>query len=272
MRIFIRRESGGVARASLNHRLMAENPPGLLMAFSLPWAIACSRVSLPYRSHFQEVFVHAGGGHPGGMPAVSRGLSAAISPESIRETNPIPEGSQPVAKSCRRIRPALPSLRDAAILFIPTRWCRRVAPRPPANGFQASGLSGAGHPGGMPAIGRGLSGATPPDNVPANNPIPKGSQGFPDHRPPRAGPHLLASLRDAGFHSPAIRWCRSGLAQPPANGWKPSGFAHGFLPSLGSCLMARSKSDSKSRSCTTRYFSNSLSAKALAISAVTLPG
>ena len=48
--------------------------------------------------------------------------------------------------------------------------------------------------------------------------------------------------------------------------------AHGLSPCFGSFLMARSKSDSNRRSCTTRYFSNSLSANAFATSAVTLPG
>ncbi len=34
-------------------------------------------------------------GHPEGMPAISRRLSAAIHPEQSFETHPIPEGSQP---------------------------------------------------------------------------------------------------------------------------------------------------------------------------------
>src|SRR5205823_1803680 len=45
------------------------------------------------------------------------------------------------------------------------RWYRRCAPQPPANGFEASGFAEARHhhPGGMPAISRGLSAATPPE-------------------------------------------------------------------------------------------------------------
>ena len=90
---------------------------------SRPPRSACSRASLAYRSHFLEVFVHAGGEpplaslrdaipfavrcrwcrrcapqppanrsessgfvprHPEGMPAISRGLSAATPPETER--------------------------------------------------------------------------------------------------------------------------------------------------------------------------------------------
>ena len=51
-----------------------------------------------------------------------------------------------------------------------------------------------------------------------------------------------------------LRHCEGGLFD--------MGFvqAHGFSPSDGSSLSSRSKSDSNSRSCTMRYFSNSLSA------------
>ena len=46
---------------------------------------------------------------------------------------------------------------------------------------------------------------------------------------------------------------------------------HGLSPFCGSSVIIRSKSDSNNRSCTMRYFSNSLSAWVFANSAVTLP-
>ncbi len=63
------------------------------------------------------------------------------------------------------------------------------------------------------------------------------------------------------------------LPEPIECGVFDDGFieTHGFSPSGGSALNIRSKSDSNNRSCTMRYFSNSLSAWAWAISAVTLP-
>jgi hypothetical protein len=55
------------------------------------------------------------------------------------------------------------------------RGCRRVAPQPPANGEHPSGM----HPpqtGGLPAISRGSSEATPPDMEMKTNCIPEGCQ------------------------------------------------------------------------------------------------
>lgn len=46
---------------------------------------------------------------------------------------------------------------------------------------------------------------------------------------------------------------------------------HGLFPCSGRSASSRSKSDSNKRSCTMRYFSNSLSAWAFASSALTLP-
>ena len=76
----------------------------------------------------------------------------------------------------------LASLRDAKSNLIPVRWCRSSLAQPPANRSEPSGFvpghpgesglsdmghpsgfgNDPGHPGGMPAISRGLSGATPP--------------------------------------------------------------------------------------------------------------
>jgi hypothetical protein len=72
----------------------------------------------------------------------------------------------------------LASLQDAMGYGTVNRWCRRVAPRPPANGWQASGLGEQAtipvdciqrttlnildHPEGMRAISRGLREARAP--------------------------------------------------------------------------------------------------------------
>ena len=63
--------TGGVVALLLNHRLIAGNPPG------------------------------SGGAHlhPGGMAAISRGLSGATPPERGSGTGPIPKGSQGVGNA-----------------------------------------------------------------------------------------------------------------------------------------------------------------------------
>ena len=74
------------------------------------------------------------------------------------------------------------------------------------------------HPGGMPAISRGLRTAPPPVNAPRQTPIPEGSQ------PVRS--IVNTSRLNARWHPfgmrvvsgwMEIRWCRSCLAPPPAN-------------------------------------------------------
>ena len=65
MRDLFRSVSGGVARSSLNHRLIAPNPPG-----------SCPDLARDSRSILPE--------DPGGMRAISRGLSAATPPETKR--------------------------------------------------------------------------------------------------------------------------------------------------------------------------------------------
>jgi hypothetical protein len=85
--------------------------------------------------------------HPEGMSAISRGLSeaGATPPEHHRATHPIPEGSQPHRTAtdtpwCQYLRTLLASLRDAAPVVVWNRWCCRLAPPPPANGFEPSGF------------------------------------------------------------------------------------------------------------------------------------
>ncbi len=74
------------------------------------------------------------------------------------------------------------------------RWCRRVAPQPPATGWEASGFqtrfasSAFSIPEGCVGEGVGQSAAG------------------------------LASLRDAAFGGTMIRWCRRVAPQPPATG------------------------------------------------------
>src|SRR5437870_3088844 len=67
-------------------------------------------------------------------------------------------------------------------------------------------------PGGFTAISRGLSGAIPPDNSITTGSTPGG---VPAGR--RCDPYRGRALELAARH----RGCRS--AQPPANGWHPSG-------------------------------------------------
>jgi len=75
------------------------------------------------------------------------------------------------ASAGHRPSSGLAFLRNAGWLATGIRWCRRCAPQPPANGFEPSGFgttplrasgrtqcgAGSGHPGGMPAISRGVS-------------------------------------------------------------------------------------------------------------------
>ena len=113
--------------------------------------------------------------HPGGMSAINRGLSAATPPDGMRLRDCIPAGCQPIALRPRWGRT------DVGFAF----RGRRCA-QPPANSCQASGLKTCRqspsnhsawqlhiphlggmparvHPGGMSAISRWLSAATPPD-------------------------------------------------------------------------------------------------------------
>ena len=80
-------------------------------------------------------------------------------------------------------------------------------------------------PRGFKAISRWLSVATPP--VTDENPprIPEGCQRA-WHQTARGRTRAgLRSLRDRIPFDHLIRWCRSFLAQPPANGWHPVGMA-----------------------------------------------
>ena len=80
---------------------------------------------------------------PGGLPDISRGLSASDTPGMPSKTNRTPEGCQN--------RPPIPCRRlNTANLWHPSgvreirlsgyRGCRRRAPQPPANVWQPSGL------------------------------------------------------------------------------------------------------------------------------------
>jgi hypothetical protein len=95
------------------------------------------------------------------------------------------------------------------------------------------GPNGASHPGGMPAINRGWRTAPPPDDVPGIDiPIParcdgatarrEGSQPVGTiRRRPRLAARWHPSRMPIVFRE--IRWCRSCLAPPPANGCQAFG-------------------------------------------------
>ncbi len=80
-------------------------------------------------------------------------------------------------------------------------------------------------PGGFGAISRWLrrKAPTPPDPERMKFRIPAGCQPLGPARAKRGHPIGLRSLRDRPRSSPHIRGCR--FAQPPANGWYPSGMA-----------------------------------------------
>ena len=75
----------------------------------------------------------------------------------------------------------------------------------------------AQYPGGMTAISRGLSGATPPENVQTNHLTPKGSQDAAEQRT------VLAPRRGAFRFRDATGGIARGLARPTAKGWNASG-------------------------------------------------
>lgn len=80
-------------------------------------------------------------------------------------------------------------------------------------------------PEGFKAISRWLSVATPPvagENEPR---IPEGCQRARNDEVRGTFRTGLRSLRDRVRFARGFRWCRSFLAQPPANGWHPSGMA-----------------------------------------------
>ena len=85
--------------------------------------------------------------HPGGMPAISRGLSGAIPPEHAHTNVPIPEGSQPwvIAPQCsfdrthppgwhpsgmhdlvRTVSGGVAPLNPRLMAFKPPAWCTFV--------------------------------------------------------------------------------------------------------------------------------------------------
>jgi hypothetical protein len=87
------------------------------------------------RHAFQQFFGEASTQQPGGLPEISRGLSGAIPPENIANTLH-PEWVQE-------------AIFNNGYFCDPSRvvsisrhfWgCRRVAPQPPANFWQAFGL------------------------------------------------------------------------------------------------------------------------------------
>jgi hypothetical protein len=80
----------------------------------------------------------------GGLPAISRWLSAAKPPEARDETQCIPEGCQRGAGVRKRfrdgpIRNGLRSLRDRMIRACRFRGCRKA--QPPANGSHPFGMA-----------------------------------------------------------------------------------------------------------------------------------
>ena len=88
-----------------------------------------------------ELRAHAPG-QPGGLPDISRGLSAATPPVPIRNRNRTPEGCQNrlmVSRSSVVVALWHPSgVRE--IHLSTDRGYRRCAPQPPANVWQPSGL------------------------------------------------------------------------------------------------------------------------------------
>ena len=118
--------SGGVARASLNHRLIAFMPPA--------WGKASGfggRSPVLGRSSFR-----CGSVDPGGIPAISPG-SRQRTPGPDAPYHPIPEGSQR-ARDCWH-----PSgMRDFFVRSVPVVSSPAGAgvPQPPANRCQASSL------------------------------------------------------------------------------------------------------------------------------------
>ena len=86
-------------------------------------------------------------------------------------------------------------------------------------------FGGSAESGGFIAISRWLSAATPPDHHAERSRIPEGCQRLWHDETSRVSPAALRSLRDRMMRGTAFRGCRSCLAQPPANGWHPSGMA-----------------------------------------------
>jgi hypothetical protein len=84
-------------------------------------------------------------------------------------------------------------------------------------------------PGGFKAISRWLSAATPPVADENASRIPSGCQRAWHHTARGTNRAALRSLRDRIPFDHLIRWCRSFLAQPPANGWHPVGMAEARL-------------------------------------------
>ena len=89
-----------------------------------------------------ELRAHAPG-QPGGLPDISRGLSASDTPGTPSKTNRTPEGWQNRAPIPYR-RHTIAHLGHPSgvreICLSGYRGCRRCAPRPPANFWQPSGL------------------------------------------------------------------------------------------------------------------------------------
>ena len=80
-------------------------------------------------------------------------------------------------------------------------------------------------PGGFGAISRWLSTATPPVADGRGFRIPEGCQRVRYDDACGVSRTGLRSLRDRISFTFTVRGCRSSLAQPPANGWHPSGMA-----------------------------------------------
>ena len=93
------------------------------------------------------------------------------------------------------------------------------------SGYKQTDVGVIPEPGGFGAISRWLSGATPPETGRIEFCIPEGCQRGVTISCAGRSPGGLRSLRDRFIRGRAIRGYR--VAQPPANGWHPSGMAAG---------------------------------------------